>query len=94
MTLPNRSMSVSAGMPVLAVENLRTVLTKERVPHMDHYRHSIDHRKTFFSNITLDQKILTLTNYLVKNTVKYVCIQSFKSSYLVKKHNFIVAVLL
>ena len=52
VTLPNRSMSVSAGMPVLAVENLRTVLTKERVPHMDHYRHSIDHRKTFFSNIT------------------------------------------
>ena len=48
MTLPNRSMSVSAGMPVLAVENLRTVLTKERVPHMDHYRHSIDHRKAFF----------------------------------------------
>ena len=48
MTLPNRSMSVSAGMPVLAVENLRTVLTKERVPHMDHYRHSIDHRKPFW----------------------------------------------
>ena len=47
MTLSNRSMSVSAGMPVLAVENLRTVLTKERVPHMDHYRHSIDHRKPF-----------------------------------------------
>ena len=40
-----RSMSASAGMPALVEQNLKTVLTKERVPHMDHYRQSIDHRK-------------------------------------------------
>ena len=40
-----RSMSASAGMPALAELNLRTVLTQEVVPRMDHYRQSIDHRK-------------------------------------------------
>ena len=44
-----RSMSANAGMlqPALT-ENLRSILTKERVPHMDHYRQSIDHRKFIF----------------------------------------------
>ena len=41
-----RSMSANAGMPALAEPNLRTILTRERVPHMDHYRQSIDHRKS------------------------------------------------
>ena len=43
-----RSMSASAGMPALVEQNLKTVLTKDRVPHMDNYRHSIDHRKPKF----------------------------------------------
>ena len=47
-----RSMSANAGMiqPALTEHNLRTILTKEKVPHMDHYRQSIDHgkiKKTF-----------------------------------------------
>ena len=40
-----RSMSATADMPVLSEYNLRQVLTKERVPHMDHYRQSVDFGK-------------------------------------------------
>lgn len=41
-----RSMSANAGMmPALPEHTLRTILTMEQVPHMDHYRQSIDHRK-------------------------------------------------
>ena len=37
-----RSMSATADMPVMLEYNLKQVLTKERVPHMDHYRQSVD----------------------------------------------------
>ena len=40
-----RSLSATAGMPVMMEYNLRQVLTKERVPHMDHYRQSVDFGK-------------------------------------------------
>ena len=37
-----RSLSATADMPVMMEYNLKQVLTKERVPHMDHYRQSVD----------------------------------------------------
>ena len=69
-----RSLSANADMlmPVFAERNLRQILTRERVPHMDHYRQSIDHGKNYYWVLLTARRVAKcrLRNYCRKKSAQ------------------------